>query len=128
MSRKLDRRINPLTGDYVMDGAKYEYTSTIETGCYHQCKGQRNRWPGDPNAGSDLYLIPTKGLTRSTVVFAEDAIRRALQPFIDSGDATDLQIETEVEPTFGRLILQSSITDVQAGQLNLTDIAPVGEG
>jgi len=123
----LDRILDPASQDYV-DGENGEFgeTPTIASGCYHQLTGQRNTWPGDPDAGSDLPLVLTRNLDRSTVVFAQDAIRRALQPFVDAGEATDIEVAARANST-GRLILESSITDVQSGRIDLTDIAPIGE-
>ncbi len=122
-----DRLIDPTTGDYVdADGGEYEETKTIATAVYHQLKTERGRWWGDADAGSDLYLIRQKGLTRSTVVFAEDAIRTALQPFVDNGQATDVQVAASAD-AFGKLAIEASITDLQGGRIDVSDIAPVGE-
>lgn len=122
----LNRRIDPATGDYIRDGrGGHETTPTIETGVYHQIRGKRRLWIGDPDAGSDLYLLPRRNLDRGAVVFADDAIRRAVQPFVDAGEATAVETALQAEKT-GRLAGAASITDVQAGDIDITDIAGIG--
>ncbi len=121
-----DRKIDPLTGDYVdAPGGAYAETFTIEPSVYHQMKTERNRWWGDPDAGSDLYLVKQQGTGVAGQRFAENALRAALQPFVDQGLAAD--IETEVEVTArGRVIAAASLTDIQQGPIEV--IAPIGEG
>lgn len=123
----MDRTLDPQTGDYQdADNGEYLETPTIASGCFHQLTGQRNTWGGDPEAGSDVPLIIQRGLDRDAVVFGQDAIRRALKVFVDAGEATDIQVAARALAS-GRLILESSITDVQSGPIDLTDIAPIGE-
>lgn len=124
-----DRRIDALTGDYIKAaGGEYETTTTIEPAVYHQLKTERGRWCGDLSAGSDLYLVRTRGLNRGAVVFAQNAVRLALQPFVEQRLAKDLRVTAEGTET-GRLVMETAITDVQGGvPITFTDIAPVGEG
>jgi phage gp46-like protein len=123
----LDRAIDPLTQDYEdADGGEYAETRTLATAFYHQLRTERNRFWGDPEAGSELYLVRTMGVRQSTVLFIEDTIRTALQPFIEAGLASDLEVEVEGTES-GRHIIEASITDRQGGRVDLSDIAPVGE-
>lgn len=123
----LDRTIDPLTGDYVdAEGGEYEETRTIAPAVYHQLKTPRNGWWGDPERGSDLHLVRRRNLNRDTVLFAENAIRTALQPFIEQRLARDLVVKSETDAR-GRLTMESEITDIQGVQIDLTDIVGVGK-
>lgn len=123
----LNRRIDPATGDYRRDGkGGHEMTGTIETGIYHQIRGKRGLWLGDVDAGSDLYLLPRRNLDRGTVVFAEDAIRRALQPFVDAGEAREVRVVSRPDAR-GRLTIDEvTVEDTQAGDVDVADIAGIG--
>jgi len=123
----LDRVIDPVTLDYVDDGAGgYLETPTIRTGVHHQLNGQLNRWPGDPAAGSERYLIRQGNIDRGALAFAEQTTRAALQPFVDAGEARDVEYSVDVEPSVGRLIETIGITDIQGATIPVADIAGVG--
>ncbi len=122
-----DRKLDPSTGDYIdATGGEYAETLTIETAIYHQLRTERGRWHGDPLAGSDLHLAKYQGSGVVGAKFAENAIRQALQPFIDDGLAADPLVEVEADAR-GRLIIESSITDIQHGPLDVGELAPIGE-
>lgn len=120
-----DRRIDPVTRDYVDDGrGSFETTTTIEPQLYHQLQGRLNEWAGDPDAGNDSHLIPRKASAGNLLRF-KDAYQAALQPFIDAGLAADLQVEVEREG-LNRFAVTSSIRDVQAGEIDVTPLLPFG--
>lgn len=122
-----DRKLDPLTGDYVdATGGEYAEVLTIETALYHQLRTELRRWWGDPRAGSDLHLAKHKGASLEGARFSDNAIRQALQPFVDDGLAADLQITVEADER-GRLIIDASITDIQHGLIDLAPLAPIGE-
>lgn len=125
----LNRRLDPATGDYIRDGkGGHEKTGTIETGVYHQIRGKRSHWIGDIDAGSDLYLVPRRNLDRGALTFTEGAIVRALQPFVDAGQATDVSVALHAEKG-GRIVIDdASITDTQAGDVDFSDIPGIGIG
>ena len=121
-----DRKLDATTGDYVKDGnGGYETTITISTAVYHQLKLARGSWWGDPDRGCDLHLVTQMGITQGTVVFAKNAVKTALQRFVDEGLAKDLEVNA-VGDANGRLGLQSLITDIQAGQLDVSGLTRVG--
>lgn len=123
----LDRKIDPLTGDYVdADGGEYEETRTIAPGLYHQMRTPLNGWWGDGNRGTNLHLVRRRGLNRDTVLLAENEIRRGAQPFIDQGLARDLVVESEPDAR-GRLTMEAEITDVGGTRIALSDIAGIGK-
>lgn len=120
-----DRQLDPLTGDYVdATGGEYAETLTIAPAVYHQVKGER-RWWGDPDHGSDLYLVKQQGTGIAGQRFAENAIRAALQVLADAGLADDVEVVAEGHAN-GRIVMQTAITDVQHGALEL--MTPLGEG
>lgn len=110
----LDRRIDPVTRDYVDDGAGgYEETTTLETAVIHQVLDEYGRDPGDPLAGSRIHEL-ARGLNgERDRGAARNAVAVALQPLVTAGLARGLRIELEQRGT--RLLLQSSLTDVNAG-------------
>ena len=111
----LDRTIDPTTGDYVdAVGGAYAESLTIATAVYHQIKGELDRWPGDPNAGSGVYRIKQLGTGKAGQRAAEDATRAALQGFVDRGDASDLAVAAEGQAN-GRMLIAAELTDVQYG-------------
>jgi phage gp46-like protein len=122
----LDRKIGP-DGDYIDDGlGGYVETPTIQPAIRHQMKTERRRWVGDPAAGSDRYLYMRGGLTQANVNSVAEATRRALQVFIDAGEATDLQYES-VALASGRLVEDIEITDVQGNTIQAGDMPAVQE-
>jgi phage gp46-like protein len=122
----LDRKLDPLTGDYLSDTVGgYVETESIQPALYHQLKTERGRWWGDADAGCDLYLVRASNLDQTAVVFAKDAIRTALQPFVEAGQARDLVVEA-VGGALGRLTVAISLVDTATGEA-LHDVAPIGE-
>ena len=121
-----DRKIDNVTGDYVdAPGREFAETRTIQPQVYHQLKTPRGLWWGDWTAGCDLYLVKQRGLNQDTVVFAKDAIKVAMQPFVEVGQARDLVIDA-VADALGRLSPEVSFTDTTTGEA-LEDITPIGE-
>lgn len=120
-----DRKIDPVTKDYIDDGAgSWEQTTTIATSVYHQLQGELNGWWGDPDAGCQLFTLDggRNGVINETR--ARDMVRVALKPFIKAGLAEDLSVETERE--VNRLFIAASIRDIQYGTLDLTPMLPFG--
>lgn len=117
-----DRVLDPLTGDYVSDGqGGYETTTTIQPALVHQLKGQRSRWWGDENAGSDVWRLQTMPLNEATVVAARNFIRTAVQVFIDRGQAREPRVDVTRSPE-GRLTIEASIVDVTHGELDISNL------
>lgn len=117
-----DRKLDPVSGDYIKNAVGgYEHTTTIQTKVYHQLKGRRGAWWGDAGAGSDLYLVLEQGVTRDSIIFARNAVRTALQRFVDQGLAKDLSVEAAGDAR-GRITLTSRITDISAGELDISDL------
>lgn len=120
-----DRQLDPLTGDYVdEEGGEYAETLGSETAVQHALKGERDRWWGDPNRGSRLYLIRTKNLDQPTAAWAENEVLAALQPLVDEKliDAPQVRSETDAR---GRMVLETAMTDLATGE-PLVIAPPIG--
>lgn len=116
-----DRVIDPVTQDYVSDGkGGYVYTTTLATAMQHQLLDELDGWPGDPTAGSNLHLAQKGNVDRATMIATRNAARVALQGFVDAGAARNLR--TEVKPEGTRLFLETQLTDVQTGELDVSFI------
>jgi phage gp46-like protein len=122
-----DLVIDPVTRDFVDDGAgDWEETTTLMPQIRHQVLDHRGLWFADPEAGSDVYTIPRKA-NRITFTRVQDAVRDALQVFVDAGQAEDLSVEI-TRDQYGRLCWESTLVDAQHGELDLTSLLGFGVG
>lgn len=114
----LDRRIDPVTLDYVDDGqGGWEMTDTIETQLHHQLHTEKNSWPADPQSGSEVHLVPRKA-DEDTMLQRLAAHQAALDVFVKDGVAADLKLEL-TEDDVGRPVIVGSLRDVQRGTIDL---------
>ncbi|MFH0901901.1 MAG: phage GP46 family protein [Pseudomonadota bacterium] len=122
-----NRRLDPLTRDYVSDGfGGYEKTRTLEVPCYHQLSTHREKWWGDAEAGCDLWKLQREGNSDVNARRAVEMVKLALKPFVDAGLAADLEVTSEHDQ-LGRMVVRSSMTDVQSGQtLDLSPLVAFG--
>ena len=120
----LDRRIDPVTKDWIDDGAGgFEETDTVETAAYLQIRIHRDEYWADAGAGSDIHLVPEMSIT-AALEFAPNTLRAALQALIDDGLATDMVVEVAVDPAHPhRIVGVTEITDAQRGGVDLSQIA-----
>jgi phage gp46-like protein len=119
----LDRKIDPVTKDYIADGfGGFETTTTIAPAAYHQLVGKRGFWWGNPDQGSDLHLIANENISQKTFIFAKNAIATAMQMFIDQRRARDLTIDID-SPRPGYMTIESQITDTQGGVIDVSGLA-----
>ncbi len=123
----IDRRIDPVTKDYIDDGVGgYENTTTVETAGYHQIQTQIDRWWADPTKGSGVYLVPQMTLSEATIQFLEDTIRAAFQALIDAGLAREQRVEVaNSELVVDRLLLLAELVDAAATQVDLTEVGGI---
>lgn len=121
----LDRVLNS-QGDYVSDDAGgYEMTHTAMTAVQHQIYTELNGWVGDPDAGLDFSLLPTKDTELHMDRYVE-AIRTCLRPLEEAGRVTEISISHERDIYKRRQVL-GTMRDVQAGEsLTLIEPAPGG--
>jgi len=121
-----DMYIDPVTHDYVDDGwGDFETDDTLQNACYLQMQSDRGRWPGDGEAGSDLWQLQRGGSSSKQAQRAAEMVRAALKVFVDLGWATDLQADVDQIQT-GKWAITAAITDVQHGQIDLTPSVPSG--
>ncbi len=114
-------------GDFVDDGAgDWVETASLEPLARYALLDNRGLFFADPDAGSDIYLIPRKA-NAATLLRFEDAWRTALNVFIATGLAEDLVIDTD-EDQIGRFVTTGSMTDRSAGQVDLTPLLSMGVG
>lgn len=119
-----DRKLDPITGDYIPDGrGGWQTTRTIQTAVHHQIHGERGRWAGDKDAGSEIHLLPKKN-TESTMQRGADVIREALAVFEADGRATDVQVAVDRDQR-GRQAFRASIRDTQSGEV-VSSLIPFG--
>lgn len=113
-----DRRIDPVTRDYIQDGAGgYETTTTIATKMYFQIVVPRNSWHGDPELGSDLHLVKFEGAGEAGRIFAADAVKASLARFVKQGLASGLKVDASADG--GRISIDARITDIQGAVIGV---------
>lgn len=124
-----DRKIDPLTGDYIADGeGGYEESDTAETAAYHQITTERGSYFPQPDLGSDAYLLPTKNASSITALFAAESLRAALQKLADEGFIKDIEVEVTVTGSLPRrLVGGASFTDAQRGTVDLSEAVGFGK-
>lgn len=125
----LDRRIDPLTGDYIDDGeGGYEETDTAETAAYHQITTHRGKYFPQPDLGSDTHLLVQRNADAITALFAAESLQAALQKLADEGMIKDIEVEVTVTKEFpARLVGGASFTDAQRGTVDLSDAVGFGK-
>lgn len=118
----LDRSIDPLTRDYVEDGAGgWETTRDASTAIWHQVQGRLGGWAGDPQAGSRFHTLARAKSSSRTPAVVADIARGALRPLVAAGLISEPDIIVERDRS--RIASETTVTDLQTGeQLDLTDL------
>ena len=119
-----DREIDPLTKDYVDDGAGgYENTTTVRTAGYHQLTTERDQWWADRNVGSDLHLAPQLTASATALQFIEDSVRAALQALIDAGLAREQNVIVQPDKRIpDRMLVLADLLDQNSTIVDLTEV------
>ncbi len=122
-----DRILDPISRDYVADGkGGYQKTTTLRTAIHHQLLDELGNWVGDPEAGSTLHEFGRAKNSEAQALRAAEAVRVALQRFVDQGLAKDLDVTVE-RSVEGRWVIRSSITDIQHNEtIDLSDLLSFG--
>jgi hypothetical protein len=103
-------------GDYVSDGrGGRQTTTTAAPKCYHALRTALNTWPGRASRGAAFAELERKDSDEEAARM-EDMTRVALQPIVDEGGISDLEIETGRDQ-LGRRVVQWTARDVQSGQI-----------
>ncbi|MFH1028478.1 MAG: phage GP46 family protein [Pseudomonadota bacterium] len=80
-------------------GMTYEPAETIMNNVYLSLMIERGSLFVNPEFGSRLHLLRRAKNTANTEILAREYCREALQWLLDSGRATDIQIESERDRT-----------------------------
>lgn len=85
--------LDPSTGDYVIVNGRPVEDNTLNTPSYIRLKASRNSWlfAPDDQWGSDFYLFHVRHLIQNDQALLSVGAR-ALQPLIDDGRASAVQI------------------------------------
>lgn len=89
--------VDPKTGDYVMEDGAPKITDSLKIPSYIRLKTKRGAWLYAPDTeyGSDFHLMKKRRSSENASTI-EDAAARALQPIVDDGRATEIEVETQV--------------------------------
>lgn len=91
-------QIDPITGDYVMDGGAPVQTDSLQVPAYYRLKITRNQWlynPG-PTYGSTFQLIRKRPPGGDNTAIENTALA-ALQPILDDGRAVSITVDSRDE-------------------------------
>lgn len=117
--------INPATGDYIIENGSPVPTESLKIPAYIRLKVKRGTWMYAPDSsyGSDLYLIKKRRTTQSPSN-VETAASLALQPILDDGRASEIEVTATVA-TRNAVGLETKITDAR-GEPELLVIPSLG--
>ena len=106
--------IDPSTGDYIIQNGVPVPSSSLDYPAYYRVKTPRLQWLYAPDTkyGSDFNTIQ-KNLTTKPPVLIENVAARALQPMVDDGRATNVDV-TVTQLARSGVSLQLDITTAQA--------------
>lgn len=119
-------QIDPKTGDYLMTkGAPVDDSSLIYP-AYYRLKVKRTQWLYAPNDqyGSDFYTIK-KRFNPGDVNPLANIGAVALQPIIDDGRASDVDVTYRTSQSLNDTQLSAVITDAQ-GQPQTLNLPSIG--
>ena len=112
--RSIDMMFDPYTRDFIdTDDGEWAETDDSRTAVMMQMESARDRWWGDPTAGSFLGVILAADI--QTAAEVRDEALRALQALVDEAVITGLTVEIE-QDEMGRAAFVLSYTDRQSGR------------
>lgn len=116
-------KLDPATGDYVVEGGNPVTDETLKTPAYIRLKVQRLRWLYAPSSqyGSDYYASHIR--IRSTEDL-EKIGNKALKPLVDDLRAKSAEVITTAAAR-GSVELQARIVD-DLGQVEVLTFTPLG--
>lgn len=87
--------INPDTGDYVLENGKPVETNSLQMPAYFRLKIKRQSWmyAPDDKYGSDYFTVKKRPTSNSNARM-ESIGANALQPLIDDGRASEIELTT----------------------------------
>jgi hypothetical protein len=123
----LDRRIDPLTRDYIFDASTgtWELTRSAETALYHQVVGELENWAGDPDAGSRFYELARGKSTLRTPAVLRDILNECTAPLVAEGRIAVESIRAERQAV-DRAAAETTVIDLETGEeLDLVNLLPL---
>lgn len=118
-------KIDPVTGDYLMtNGAPVDSADLIYP-AYYRLKIKRQKWMYAPDNkfGSDYYKL-LRNYTTKPQVALEKIAARALQPIVDDGRATSINVTVTG-------VARNGVTveaDISSGQTQVSTLTLTGLG
>lgn len=101
----MDREISPLTGDYTS-----KRISTLQNAVYIRLTTPLGSWWADGRVGSLLHTLQREKDLPNVGRLAQQYAEEALQPLVDDGRASTIEVSYE-QPADGILLLYISVTD-----------------
>lgn len=114
----MDAWLNPTTADYELltDAVTRDPADGLANAAYIRLMTPLGSWWQDPTLGSRLHeLVRQKDLNRIGVL-AKQYAEQALQPILDDGRATEIEVSTD-QPHNGRLNLLIEVTAASGEKL-----------
>lgn len=117
--------INPDNGDYLQANGQPINTESLTLPAYYRLKTKRKTWlyAPDDKYGSDFFKVFKRSTTQNNTKL-ESIAGRALQPILDSGRASNIQVTTTTTSRTG-VAMQTDITDAQ-GQVQTVTFTGLG--
>lgn len=106
----MDREISPLTGDYTSKNI-----STLQNAVYIRLTTPLGSWWADGRVGSLLHTLQREKDVERVGRLASQYAQEALQPLLDDGRATHIEVNY-AQPQTGKLLLFIAVTD-QRGEV-----------
>lgn len=103
MNSGTDPRIDPITGDY--DGSVID---DLQNAVYLRVTTPLGSYWADPLLGSNLYLLQREKELPRVKLLADQYIRQALQPLIDSKRADRIEVEAD-DPANNQMLLRCNV-------------------
>lgn len=105
--------IDPDHGDYLQENGRPVNTNSLRLPSYYRLKIRRKTWQYAPDDkyGCDFFKVAKRSTTQNNTKL-EVIGARALQPIVDSGRASNVQLTTTLTARNG-VSLDATITDAQ---------------
>lgn len=104
-------KVNPESGDYLLDKGRPVETNSLQMPAYFRLRTRRREWlyAPDDKYGSDFHTV-TRNQTQNGPTFIEALAEQALQPVVDDGRASEIEITGKLESR-SNVSLEVAITD-----------------
>lgn len=90
-------RIDPATQDLAFTNGRFEHEDDLLTPLFIRLNSWRGSYIDDPEFGSRLYELLSEKSPATAAKKAPDMVREALQPMLDDGRLSKLEVTAETE-------------------------------